>query len=241
MSKKFTCYNAGLVEFRDKRMNSFDVIKTPIHKEGHVFIALFFVISIIIWAIFGPVAGICGLIVSAWCMYFFRDPERVIPDDKNILVSPADGTVCAIVKAVPPAELNMGDEERIRISIFLSVFNVHVNRVPAKGTITGLSYVHGKFLDAAATEASEENERQLVRMTTEDGADIAFAQVAGLVARRIICNLKEGQEVDRGDRFGLIRFGSRTDIYLDKSQEAAVKIGQLMIGGETVIARKSAK
>ncbi|WCL55794.1 phosphatidylserine decarboxylase [Gimibacter soli] len=216
-----------------------DVVMTPIHREGHLFVALFFAASIVLMALWAPLGWI-GLVLTAWCLYFFRDPHRVVPEEKGILVSPADGTVCLIMEATPPAELGMGDEKVTRVSIFLSVFNVHVNRVPAAGTITGLAYVPGKYLNAAAEEASEENERQLVRMTTEDGDDIAFAQVAGLVARRILCDLEEGQKVDRGDRMGLIRFGSRTDIYLSAKLKPMVKVGQTMIGGETVIARRSA-
>ncbi|MCK0069808.1 phosphatidylserine decarboxylase [Kordiimonas laminariae] len=217
-------------------MNAMDVVMTPINKEGHRFVFIFLLASIGLFFLAEPL-GWVGLVLTAWCVYFFRDPERVIPDEQGVLISPADGTVSAVVEATPPAELGMGSEPRTRISVFLSVFNVHVNRVPAKGKITGLAYVPGKYLNAAAAEASEENERQLVRMTTEEGHDIAFAQVAGLVARKILCDLEVDQEVERGDRFGLIRFGSRTDIYLDKGQEAMVKVGQTMIGGETVIAR----
>jgi len=217
-------------------MKASDVVMTPIHKEGHIFVVIFFAISIGLFFLSEPL-GWVGLILTAWCLYFFRDPERVVPDEAKVLVSPADGTVCAVTEAAPPAELGMGDEPRVRVSIFLSVFNVHVNRTPAAGEITGLAHVPGKFLNAAATEASEENERQLIRMTTADGHDIAYAQVAGLVARRILCDLEIGQQVDRGERFGLIRFGSRTDIYLDKGLEATVLVGQTMIGGETIIAR----
>lgn len=220
-------------------MKATDVVMTPIHKEGHTYIAIFFVVSILLYYMFAPFLGWVGIILTAWCVYFFRDPNRVIPKEEGVLVSPADGTVCAVLDAVPPAELGMGDTPRTRISIFLSVFNVHVNRVPAAGKITALAYVPGKYLNAAALEASEENERQLIRMTTEDGHDIAYAQVAGLVARRILCDLKEGDEVARGDRFGLIRFGSRTDIYLDEGLEATVAVGQTMIGGETIIARRT--
>lgn len=220
-------------------MKAMDVVMTPIHREGHLFVALFFAASIVLMALWAPLGWI-GLVLTAWCLYFFRDPHRVVPEEKGILVSPADGTVCLIMEATPPAELGMGDEKVTRISIFLSVFNVHVNRVPATGTITGLAYVPGKYLNAADEDASEENERQLVRMTTEDGDDIAFAQVAGLVARRILCDLEDGQKVERGDRMGLIRFGSRTDIYLSDKLKPMVKVGQTMIGGETVIARRSA-
>jgi len=218
-------------------MKAMDVVMTPINREGHLFVAIFFIASLALFWVAEPLGWI-GLILTAWCLYFFRDPERVIPDEAGVLVSPADGTVCAVVEAVPPLELDMGDAPRTRISIFLSVFNVHVNRSPATGQVTKLAYVPGKYLNAAASEASEENERQLIRMTTEDGHDIAFAQVAGLVARRILCDLSEEQSVARGDRFGLIRFGSRTDIYLDDGLVPTVKVGQTMIGGETIIARK---
>lgn len=218
-------------------MKAMDVVMTPIHREGHVFVALFFAASVGLFFLAEPL-GWVGLLLTAWCLYFFRDPERVVSQEAGTLVSPADGTVCAVIEATPPAELEMGDKPRIRVSIFLSVFNVHVNRTPAAGEVTGVAYVPGKFLNAAASEASEENERQLIRMTTEDGHDIAFAQVAGLVARRILCDLETGQSVERGARFGLIRFGSRTDIYLDDALEATVQVGQTMIGGETIIARK---
>lgn len=218
-------------------MKASEAVLTPIHKEGHRFIAIFFAVSLLLFYFVTPTLGWVGLIITAWCIYFFRDPNRVVPKAPGVLVSPADGTVSAVIETEPPAELGMGDEPCVRISIFLSVFNVHVNRVPAAGKITGLAYVHGKFLSAADDNAGEENERQLVRMTTEDGHDIAFAQVAGLVARRILCDLKEGYEVDRGDRFGLIRFGSRTDIYLPKGMTATVDVGQTMIGGETIIAQ----
>lgn len=216
-------------------MKSTDAVIVPIHKEGHLFIAAFFVASLGLFLLWNP-AGWVGLVLTAWCVYFFRNPDRVTPSRPGILVSPADGTVCSISEAIPPAELGMGDTPRTRITVFLSVFNVHVNRTPAAGKITELAYVRGQFLDAAADNASEVNERQLVRMTTEDGHDIAFAQVAGLVARRILCDLKEGQSVERGELFGLIRFGSRTDIYLDPAQTCLVSIGQTMIGGETVLA-----
>jgi len=216
-------------------MKASDVVMVPIHPEGHKFVGLFFIISLVLGYVYLPL-GYVGLILTAWCLYFFRNPERVIPDEEGVLVSPADGTVCSVSEAVPPAELGMGNEPRTRITIFLSVFNVHVNRTPAAGEITAVAYVPGKFLNAAASNASEENERQLVRMTTDDGKDIAFAQVAGLVARRILCDLEEGNTVKRGEVFGLIRFGSRTDIYLDESQAAKVKVGQTMIGGETIIA-----
>lgn len=217
-------------------MKALDAVITPIHKEGHIFVVAFLVVSLGLFLLWQP-AGWLGLVITAWCVYFFRDPNRVVPQQDGVLVSPADGIVCSVGEAVPPVELDMGDTPRTRITIFLSVFNVHVNRVPAAGTITAVEYVAGAFVNAAAEDASEVNERQLVRMTTSDGHDIAFAQVAGLVARRILCDLEDGQSVERGERFGLIRFGSRTDIYLDAAQEAMVTVGQTMVGGETVIAK----
>lgn len=220
-------------------MKATDAVLTPIHKEGHIYIAVFFFVSVALFYFVNEPLGWIGLVLTAWCVYFFRDPERIVPKTKGILVSPADGIVSAVTEVTPPPELGMGDKPYTRISIFLSVFNVHVNRVPAAGKITALAYVHGKYLNAADAAAGEENERQLVRMTTEDGDDIAFAQVAGLIARRILCDLKEGDEIGRGARFGLIRFGSRTDIYLPEGLSPTVEVGQTMIGGETVIAQKA--
>ncbi len=217
-------------------MKALDAVITPIHKEGHIFVAAFFVVSFGMFLLWEP-AGWTGMIITAWCVYFFRDPSRVVPEQDGIMVSPADGTVCLVGEAVPPAELNMGNSPRTRITIFLSVFNVHVNRSPAAGKVTESLYVPGAFVSAAADDASEVNERQLIRMTTDDGHDIAFAQVAGLVARRILCDLEVGNTIERGERFGLIRFGSRTDIYLDAAQEPLVSVGQTMVGGETVIAK----
>ncbi len=216
-------------------MKASDAVITPIHKEGHPFIVVFFIISIALFFFWEPLGWI-GIMLSAWCMYFFRNPDRVIPAQKGILVSPADGTVSAIKDMPPPAELGMGNEPRVRITIFLSVFNVHVNRTPAAGKVTAVAYVPGEFLSAADDDAGERNERQLLRMTTEDGKDIAFSQIAGLVARKIICDAEMGQTYARGELFGLIRFGSRTDIYLDKGMSPLVSVGQTMIGGETVIA-----
>ena len=216
-------------------MKASDAVITPIHKEGHPFIVVFFVASLLLFFAWEPLGWI-GIIISAWCMYFFRNPDRVVPEQKGILVSPADGTVSAVTDVPPPAELGMGDEPRTRITVFLSVFNVHVNRTPAAGEITAVAYVPGEFVSAADEDAGERNERQLLRMTTEDGKDIAFSQVAGLVARKIICDAEMGQTYARGELFGLIRFGSRTDIYLDKGMTPLVSVGQTMIGGETVIA-----
>ena len=180
--------------------------------------------------------GWIGAVLTAWCVYFFRDPERVTPSRKGLMVSPADGVVQSVDPAVPPAELEMGDAARPRVCVFMNVFNVHVNRIPCDGTITKLAYRPGKFFNASLDKASEFNERQGVRMSTTDGAAIAFVQIAGLVARRILCGLSEGQSVLAGERFGLIRFGSRVDVYLPEGVTPLVIPGQKTIAGETVIA-----
>lgn len=174
---------------------------------------------------------------SLWCAYFFRDPERLAPDIPGVLLAPADGVVLPLVKVTPPVELEMGEGPLYRISIFMNVFNVHVNRVPASGRIVKLTYVPGKFINASFDKASEFNERQLVSMECEGGGKVGFVQIAGLVARRIVCHLKEGQEVTAGERFGLIRFGSRVDVYLTGAFEPAVEKGQKTTAGETVLAR----
>ncbi len=210
-------------------------ILVPINKAGWPFVGGALALSVGFALIWKPLA-IVGLIIAAFCTYFFRDPERQTPVREGLVVSPADGHVSAVETAVPPAELNMGTEPRMRVSVFLSVFDVHVNRVPTAGKITELAYHHGAFLNAALDKASELNERMSVKMETNDGKEIAFVQIAGLIARRIICNLTLEQEVKTGERFGLIRFGSRTDIYLPDGVAPLVSVGQQMIGGETVIA-----
>ncbi len=173
-----------------------------------------------------------------WCIFFFRDPERISPLDKDIIISPADGKVVKVEYGVnAPSDLGYGDKKWNKVSIFLNVFNVHVNRVPASGTITKVSYKAGKFLSANVEEASEQNERNSVVLKLDNGDEIIFAQVAGLVARRIISDLKENQEVKIGDRYGIIRFGSRADIYLPENIEIKSLVGQTIIGGETVIAK----
>lgn len=207
----------------------------PIHPAGWMFIAIFAIVSLALTLI-STFFGWIGLILTAWCVYFFRNPDRVIPTREGLIVSPADGVVQKIVRCVPPAELELGMAERTRISIFLNVFNVHVNRVPVEGTITKLHYFAGKFLNAALDKASEENERQSIRITTPSGMQIGLVQIAGLVARRILCDLKENQVVAKGERFGIIRFGSRTDIYLPLEVAPLVIVGQNAVGGETIIA-----
>lgn len=207
----------------------------PIHREGWPFIALFAVASALLGLLWGPL-GWLGLILTAWCVYFFRNPDRVTPVRAGLVVSPADGVVCLVGHAVPPAELGMGSEPRMRISVFMSVFDVHVNRAPIDGRVTKIAYTPGKFLNASLDKASEDNERMAVRLETASGAEIAFVQIAGLVARRIKCDLAEGQEILAGRRFGLIRFGSRVDVYLPDGVAPQVVCGQRCIAGETILA-----
>jgi phosphatidylserine decarboxylase len=210
-------------------------VATPIHPAGWPFVALFAVVSLalsMMWEGFGWI----GLVATLWCVYFFRDPARVTPLREGLIVSPGDGVVQKIVKCVPPAELELGSEERTRISIFLNVFDVHVNRIPIEGSISALHYRPGKFLNASLDKASEENEQQMIKITTPDGLTVGAVQIAGLVARRIICTLKDGQSVKTGERFGLIRFGSRVDVYLPNEASPIVIVGQRAVGGETVLA-----
>lgn len=210
-------------------------ILIPIHRAGWPFIGAAVVTALLLSLLWEPLFWI-GLLAAAFCTYFFRDPERITPVRAGLVVSPADGLVSAVESAVPPIELGMGDAPLTRISIFLNVFDVHINRAPADGTISALSYRKGTFVNAVLDKASDENERQSVRMTTLDGRDIAFVQIAGLIARRIVCDLVQGQAVQAGERFGLIRFGSRTDVYLPNGVAPLVAPGQRMIGGETVVA-----
>ena len=182
-----------------------------------------------------------GVAFTLFCLYFFRDPERVPPARPGLVLAPADGHVVSVMPAKPPVELGMGEETRWRIAIFLSVLDVHVNRMPCDGTVTRIAYHHGKFLSANLDKASDENERNALALRLPDGRDIAVVQIAGLIARRILCDAKVGDAVQAGDRFGIIRFGSRTDIYLPAGVEPMVAVGQTMIGGETVLAELQAR
>ncbi len=211
------------------------IVFVPINRAGWPFIGLFAAASVGL-ADVAPLAGWIGAFLTAWCIYFFRDPDRVTPTRQGLIVSPADGVVQLIDQAPPPSELGMGDQPRTRIAIFMSAFDVHVNRVPCDGVITGLAYRPGKFFNASLDKSSEFNERQAVRLTTPDGHDIAFVQIAGLIARRIQCELAKGQEVRAGMRFGLIRFGSRVDVYLPDGVAPLVALGHKTVAGETVIA-----
>ena len=181
-----------------------------------------------------------GVAFTLFCLYFFRDPERVPPARPGLVLAPADGHVVSVMPVKPPVELGMGEETRWRIAIFLSVLDVHVNRMPCDGTVTRIAYHHGKFLSANLDKASDENERNALALRLPDGRDIAVVQIAGLIARRILCDAKVGDAVQAGDRFGIIRFGSRTDIYLPPGVAPMVAVGQTMIGGETVLAESQA-
>jgi phosphatidylserine decarboxylase len=180
-----------------------------------------------------------GLVAGLFCLYFFRDPARVPPMRIGAILAPADGRVVSIAPGVPPAELGLGPAVRWRVSIFLSVLNVHVNRVPIDGTVTRIAYRHGAFLNASLDKASDANERNAIALRLADGRELAVVQIAGLIARRILCTLREGDAVHGGERLGIIRFGSRTDLYLPEGIQPLVCEGQTMIGGETVIAEVS--
>lgn len=223
-------------------MKPYKDISKIIHREGYIFILIFAVVTFIFGSMSTALGAVSttlfwiGSIATIWCAYFFRNPERVTPDADNYIISAADGVVQKIREVVPPAELEMGDQEMIRVSVFLNVFNVHVNRVPANGKILALHYHPGKFFNASLDKASVHNERQSVLMETANKTKVAFVQIAGLVARRIVCDLEEGSEVKAGERFGIIRFGSRVDIYLPLKTAILVSEGQTCIGGETIIA-----
>jgi phosphatidylserine decarboxylase len=210
-----------------------------IHKEGYPFIALFAAVNLLAF-LFAAWLGWLLLPVTIWCVAFFRDPDRKIPEGHGLIICPADGKLLPIVEAVPPAELEMGDAPRQRLSIFMNVFNVHVNRNPVSGTVIAKSYRPGKFFNASFDKASVHNERMSIRLRPEgdDGSrDLAVVQIAGLVARRIVCDLTQGQSVQRGARFGIIRFGSRVDIFLPPGTEILVTSGITTVAGETVLAR----
>jgi len=177
-----------------------------------------------------------GALFTAFCLYFFRDPERIVPDRPGVFVAPADGRIVAIAQVPPPPELDLGDIKLWRVSIFLSVLDVHVNRAPIDATVTRIAYHHGAFVSASLDKASDSNERNTVGLRLADGRGFAVVQIAGMIARRILCDAREGQALKTGARFGIIRFGSRTDLYLPEGVTPLVAVGQTMIGGETVIA-----
>jgi len=208
---------------------------SPIHPEGYPFIAAFFIGSLVLGWIWSPLFW-CGLVLTVWCIFFFRDPERVTPVDANLVISPADGKISMVGPAFPPEELDLPNEEMTRISIFMDVFSCHVNRMPIEGTIKSVIYKPGKLANAELDKASEHNERNGIVVSTDRHGDIAVVQVAGLIARRIVCWTKKANRVAAGERFGLIRFGSRLDVYLPASARLRVAAGQKSVAGETVLA-----
>jgi phosphatidylserine decarboxylase len=214
-------------------------VKFPIHPDGWPFIAVAVALNLAA-AAFWLVAGFLLLPLTAWCIAFFRDPERRVPAGAGLVICPADGRLLPIIAACPPEELGLGHKPLTRLSIFMDVFNVHVNRIPADSVVTALAYRPGKFFNASFDKASVHNERTAVRLTIhgagEPKRELVLVQIAGLVARRIRCDLKEGQRVCRGDRFGIIRFGSRVDVYLPEGARVHVRAGQKVRAGETVLA-----
>lgn len=212
----------------------------PIHPEGVIFSFLFGIVTIILWHMHISL-GIVGSILTAWCLYFFRNPDRVTPTDPNLVISPADGLVQTITEVVPPKELDLGSAKLTRVSIFMNVFNVHVNRIPIDGTIRKIHYHKGKFLNASLDKASIHNERKCFMIEHANKHKIGFIQIAGLIARRIRCDINEGQSLKAGQRFGLIRFGSRVDVFLPKGVAPLVIEGQTAIAGETVLANLQSK
>jgi phosphatidylserine decarboxylase len=206
----------------------------PIHPEGYPFIGAFAFASLLLFWMWSPL-GWLGVVLTAWCALFFRDPRRVTPQGEGIVVAPADGLVSLVVQAVPPAELGLGDIALPRISIFMSVFNCHINRSPVAGRIERIAYRPGKFLNAELDKASEDNERNSLVIVTPGGR-IGVVQIAGLIARRIVCFVRENQSLSAGERFGLIRFGSRVDVFLPSGAKPLVAEGQTAVAGETVLA-----
>jgi len=213
-----------------------DILFPKMHKEGYRFLAAAAVITFILLLV-SNFLGILSFILTIWIFYFFRDPERFPINDENYLVSPADGVISQIIEVNGPIELGLENKKFTRVSIFMNVFNCHVNRVPCAGNIDKIFYKPGKYINASLDKASEENERNFVKMNNLSGDELILVQIAGLIARRIVCEVKEKDETKQGDRFGIIRFGSRVDLYFENYQLMAQK-NQKTIGGETIIAKK---
>ena len=214
------------------------IIFPPIHKEGHKFIALF-VLATFIFAFISDILFGIGVILTIWCYYFFRDSDRQIIQNEGLAISPADGVVCAVDEAVPPTELGLGDVPMKRIGIFMNVFNCHVNRTPVAGKIEKIAYHEGQFLNASLDKASHKNERNSLTIVDEAGDRYVVVQIAGLVARRIVCSVAENDVLTRGERIGIIRFGSRVDIYLPEKMTPCVTLHQIMVAGESIIATEN--
>ena len=214
----------------------FSKIFPKIHVEGYKFLVISGIITIVFY-IFSDFLALIGLLLTVWVYYFFRDPERIIIDDDNYLVSPADGEVIKVEEIDGPMELNLENKKFKKISIFMNVFDCHVNRTPCAGKIEEILYKPGKFLNASLDKASEDNERNYYKIKDKQNNDIILVQIAGLVARRIVCETSKDQELKQGERVGMIRFGSRADVYYE-NYEPLVKVGQRAISGETLLAKK---
>jgi phosphatidylserine decarboxylase len=213
-----------------------DILFPKLHKEGYRFVVIAAIITFILLLI-SDFLGILSLILSIWVYYFFRDPERYPINDDNYLVSPADGVVSQISEVDGPKEMGLENKKYTRVSIFMNVFDCHVNRTPASGKIVKIYYKSGKYINASLDKASEENERNYLKVESKDGNELILVQIAGLIARRIVCEVKENEEIKQGDRFGMIRFGSRVDLYFENYQ-LMIRQNQKTIGGETIIAKK---
>ena len=213
-----------------------DKIFPKIHSEGYKFLAISIIVTIFL-NFLNSFLGLVGLVFSIWVYYFFRDPERISINDSSYLVSPADGLVLTVLETDGPKELNLDNKKFTKISIFMNVFDCHVNRTPCEGKISDILYKPGKFLNASLDKASEDNERNYYKITNKDGEDIIVVQIAGLVARRIVCETKIDQELKQGERIGMIRFGSRADIYFE-NYKPLVKVNQKTIAGETLLAKR---
>jgi phosphatidylserine decarboxylase len=221
-------------------MDMLKIVAVPIHREGVRFIAIFAAVAALLFLLWEPL-GWLGAAATVWCYYFFRDPPRAVPQREGLVIAPADGVVCLVEEAVPPVELGLGEEPLMRVATFMNVFNCHVNRAPVPGEVTRIAYHPGKFLNASLDKASEENERNGLVIETAGGDSFGVVQIAGLVARRILCEVEEGVHLRAGQRFGLIRFGSRVDVYLPKDVAPLVSVGQTMVAGETVLADTKSK
>ena len=219
-------------------MNILDILLPKLHKEGHKFVTISLIITFV-FLLISKVLGLIGLVVTIWVFYFFRDPERYSIQDNNYLVSPADGIISQITEIEGPKELNMESNKFTRISVFMNVFDCHVNRLPVECTVKDIFYKPGKFLNASLDKASEENERNYLKILSQSNDEIALVQIAGLVARRIVVSCSKDQNYKQGDRFGLIRFGSRVDLYVPKKFKILAKKGQAVTAGESLFAIKN--
>ena len=213
-----------------------DKVFPKVHNEGYKFLVIFGVITLIFYFI-SNFLGLVGLVLTIWCYYFFRDPERYPINDEDYLVSPADGVVLQVKETNGPKELNLENKTFTKVSVFMNVFDCHVNRIPCSGKVSKILYMPGKFFNASLDKASEDNERNYYKITNTRGEDVVVVQIAGLIARRIVCETSEDTDLNQGDRIGMIRFGSRADLYFE-NYKPLVKVDQKTIAGETLIAKK---